>query len=178
MSMQNDKVAAVLDVIGPLPDGSGLIVVSSDGKTFPIPARFGEAEACYALSKGDVSSTPFDFMVAVFGALNVKVSKVKILKANFELYAVLYMSYPLGKMLRVATDRAASGVVAALCSGAPLFIEEDALDGIVNSANAYSELQSEFGRLWPMAPITNSRTLQIMSDYMDAAMPNGSPIVK
>lgn len=169
----------VVDVIGPLPLGAdtiGLIVASCGGKTFPIKSSFGNAEACHEYLNHPISESPstaFDFMAVVLQTVGIKVSKAKIILANGEPYAVLYVDAG-GRVLKVATDNASAGICAALASGVGVHMEEGSVRDLMDSTLAYQTLKGNFGSLWPLQPLTNTHELQAMSEYIDEALPNWS----
>lgn len=177
--MSNNLVGVfVTDVIGPLPDGTGLIMVSSeDHKVFPVRCSSAEAESCYNMAASK-AQTPYDFMSQVAGEFNAKLVRAEITEQSRELYSAIYFDVGQQMLRKISTDSPANAINAAIAAKAQLFVARQTLDKIVDASNSYVVLKSilkrSYGSMYPLPMMDSTPMLRMMSDFLDEAMPNGT----
>lgn len=167
----------VRDVVGPLPDGQGMIIVRAGGKSFPIACPLPDAAACFCHIHGSPFDSPYVFLSSSLKDLGgVSLLRAELLEVERALYAKMYFMSPEWETpIRRSSYNPAEAVNLSLISDPKEFgICKSSLRRIVDSSDAFAYLRKSIGSLWPMAPLTNTSELQALHEYLEEAMPGGS----
>ena len=159
-------------VIGPLPDGSSLIILGAMGKLFPIKASLADGASCQSVLNGDYSGSPYKFISYLFSESNFYLSIIKLIMVEKDLYgSIYYKSCFDEKILKTSTDNPSECLNISLVSNKNLLIEESVFKKIKDSTEEFSVLKSNFGTLWPLNTLTNTEDLIALSDYIEKSFP-------
>lgn len=177
----------IRDVVGPLPDTSGIIIASAAGKTFPIKCYYADAACLWTTMSQPPEEAPpldeglphpYEVMMAVLKTADVHVIRIRLVKASDSFYSVVYMvrgenCEDLRKPIKFS-EQASVGAIVSVLSGVQMQIERPVLDGIIDSTEGYEMMRSSFQPLFPLMQLSSTEDMELLSNYLDAAMPNGS----
>lgn len=175
-------VLKVKDIVGPLPDGRALIVLTAGGKVFPIRCSLADGAACYAHTVGSPFDSPYVFLSSSLRTITeIRVKNCVLSEVEGQPYGLSYFTSPKWvKILRKSSDSAAEALNLSLASGEKFLVEKETFEKIIDSSDAFACLKGSLGKfkeqggLWNLAPLTNTDELKALDDYIDKAMPNGS----
>jgi len=162
----------VKDVIGPLPDFSGIIVVEADKKVFPVRCSLADAETCHDILTTGTSSGPYSSVTSVFKASSVSITGSELVEREGGLHSSVTLKRGRKKM-RLASDNAAMAINLSLLSECPLLIDDECLARLKDSSRTYNAVRCEIRMLWPMHQLNKTSELQAMTEYMEDAFPDG-----
>ena len=174
------------DVIGPLPDGRALIVLTAKKKVFPIHCSLSDGAACYAHLVGSPFDSPYVFLSSSLRTVaGIKLKNCLMTNVEGQPYGVSYFVGPKWvKPLRKSSENPAEPLNLSLAAGENFLVEKESFEQIVDSAEAFVCLKNslgchkEQGGLWNLAPLTNTVELKALDEFMERAMPNGSIFAK
>ena len=164
---------SVKDVIGPLLDMGAMIVMEAEGKVFPVKCTLADAESCHQFLTTGNTDGPYAFVKSVLDATGVSVTGAFMVEREGALYSSVGLKRG-NKIMRIASDKPAMAINFSLYSKCPLTISEECLHRVKDSNRTYNDVRCEIRMLWPMAPLNKTRELQVMSEYMEDAFPDGS----
>lgn len=169
-------ILKVKDIIGPLPDWGGLIVLTALKKCFPIKCSVSDAAACSDIISGYVNNSPYSFVVSSLRSVaETTLERAEMTVVEKHPYAMVrYKSPAWRKALRMSTDNPAHALNMSLSAGEKFMVERHVFDSILDSYSSYELLKKRLGRLWPLAPLTRTEELKALDEYMEASMPGGS----
>lgn len=162
----------IKDVIGPLSDFSGIIVVEADKKVFPIRCSLADAETCHKILTTGTSNGPYAAIASAFQASSMSVTGSALVEREGGLHSSVTLTRGRKKM-RLASDNAAMAINLALLSECPLLIDDGCLVRVKDSSRTYNAVRCEIRTLWPMPQLNRTRELQVMTEYMEDAFPDG-----
>lgn len=174
---EDGKRILVLDVMGPLPDGAGMIILGNQEKAFPVKCPLADAAACYSHLNGSPLDNPYVFLSSSLLTLSkARLTWVELHEADGHLHALMWYESPeLERPIRKSTFNAAEAVNLSLASGMKTInMEKTSWLRAIDSSDALAHLKREFGCLWLWPPLNGTDDLRLLHDYVEEAMPNGS----
>lgn len=172
----------IKDVMGPLPDNSGIIIASAGGKTFPIKCYYADAACLWTtLSEPPAEAPlldeglphPYEVMMAVLTAAKIGVDKIRLVKASNTFYAVVYLTHGSDKPIKFS-EQASVGAIISVLTGVAMEVDPEVLAAVVDSTGGYEHMKCSFAPLFPLMQLSSTDDMELLSNYLDRAMPNGS----
>jgi hypothetical protein len=178
--MANTVQVNIIDVAGPMPDDNGgLVFLEAANKVFPQRCSLEDAIAifymlCKVAPGKYAADGPYDHFAALCKAVKLPLDSVLLVDVHGSLYSDVVFRGPRKKPLKICLDSPAPAMRIGQAFSAPTRMLSADIERIIDSREQYLQIRDYFGNLWPLPMLTDTTSLRIMSDFMDAAIPDGS----